>query len=389
MIERELKFNTNNSLLLFGARGTGKTTLIHSLFSREKVLWIDLLTSADEDVYRRNPDELSRQINQVAPKTVIIDEVQKIPKLLDIVHLEIKRHPDIQFILLGSSARKLKRGSGNLLAGRAFTFNLHPFSSFELGAAFQLDKVLRFGTLPKIYSLDHDLDKVRYLQSYVKTYLIEEILVEQIIRNADPFRDFLEVCAQMNGQIIVVAKIAKELGVDDKTVKSYFQIMVDTLMGFYLPPFNRSIRKRQRRAPKFYLFDPGVKSALDRTISNEILEKTQIFGDAFEHFVILECIRLNDYLETNYKFSYLRTKDDAEIDLVVERPNGTDILIELKSYTQTDDNDAMKVARFLDAWDRDVEGYIWSRDPHLKKIAGVICVDWQTGLKELFPERLF
>jgi predicted AAA+ superfamily ATPase len=192
----------------------------------------------------------------------VIDEVQKNPKLLDVVHLEIEKKKNIQFILSGSSARKLKRGSANLLAGRAFTFHLFPLTNFEIGSTFDLQHALEFGTLPKLLEYSVDLDCTRFLKAYVKTYLKEEIIAEQIVRKVEPFQDFLEVCAQMNGKIINFSKIATEVGVDEKTVKTYIDILADTLIGFYLPPFHRSIRKRQRIAPKFYLMDTGVKRAL-------------------------------------------------------------------------------------------------------------------------------
>ncbi len=144
----------------------------------------------------------------------------------------------------------------------------------------------------------------------------------------------------MNGKIINYAKIATDVGVDEKTVKTYYDILVDTLIGFYLPPFHRSIRKRQREAPKFYLFDTGIRRALTNSLNLRLDPQTFEYGNAFEHFVILEVMRLNSYSEADFKLSYLRTKDDAEIDLIIERPGSPDLLIEIKSYKRIDRGDA-------------------------------------------------
>ena len=238
---------------------------------------------------------------------------------------------------LGERANRLsfgKYGAADLLAGRAFTYNLYPFSHIELGGAFSLDISLSLGSLPGMLALEEVEDRKEYLRSYVKTYLKEEIVAEQVIRQIQPFRDFLEIAAQCNGQIINYSKIARDIGVDDKTVQSYFQILEDTLVGFMLPSFHRSIRKRQREAPKFYFFDPGVKRALDRTLRMELVPQTFAYGKAFEHWVILEAMKMNEYRRLDYQFMYLKTKDDAEIDLIIERPGEKTLLVEIKSSVQ-------------------------------------------------------
>jgi predicted AAA+ superfamily ATPase len=384
MVDRLLKLNTSNSLFLFGARGTGKSTLLRQRFTdAAALLWIDLLSDEDEDEYRRHPSRLSEKLATTAFKTVVIDEVQKNPKLLDIVQLEIEKNKDVQFILSSSSARKLKRGSANLLGGRAFTFNLFPMTHMEIGERFNLLQALEIGTLPKLLHYSDATDITRYLKSYVKTYLREEIVAEQVIRKIEPFQDFLEVSAQMNGKIINFSKIANEVGVDEKTIKTYYDILVDTLIGFYLPPFHRSIRKRQREAPKFYLFDPGIKRALANTLNIRLDPKTFEFGNAFEHFIILEVFRLNSYLEHDYKLSYLRTKDDAEIDLIVERPGHPDLLIEIKSYDRVQESDTRALQAFVDSWDRPAEGLLLSRDPSHIMSHDIKCYPWDRGLREI------
>ena len=213
MVRRLLKLSNSNSLFIFGARSTGKTTLLTELFKEDnKTLWINLLEEADEEIYGRHPSQLSLEIATKRYHRVIIDEIQKFPKILDIVHLEIEKNPKIQFILTGSSARKLKRGAANLLGGRAFTYSLHPFTYIELGSLFNLPEALKFGTLPKLLEYSAEEDKKLFLKSYIKIYIKEEVLVEQLIRDLEPFRNFLEVAAQTNGKIINYSKIAKEVG---------------------------------------------------------------------------------------------------------------------------------------------------------------------------------
>jgi len=384
MVGRILKLNTSNSLFLFGARGAGKSSLIREQFStRDDVLWIDLLSDDDEEAFRRQPSRLAELLATGRYRIAVIDEVQKNPKLLDIVHLEIEKKANVQFILSGSSARKLKRGGANLLAGRAFTFHLFPLTHRELGAYFDLHQALEFGTLPKLLEFTDPLDSSRFLKAYVRTYLKEEVVLEQLVRKVEPFQDFLEICAVMNGQIINFAKIAQDIGVDEKTVKTYYDILVDTLIGFYLPSFHRSIRKRQREAPKFYLFDTGVRRALANTLSLKLEAQTYEYGRAFEHLVILEVMRLNSYAEADFKLSYLRTKDDAEIDLIIERPGASDVLVEIKSYKRLDRSDAKKLNALKSAWDRPAEAMIWSQDPTETVVEGITCLPWQTGLARI------
>ncbi len=385
MVGRIIKTNKNNSFFVFGARGTGKTTWLQQCFVSPRTLWINLLQDEQVELYRKNLSELTRQLESGKFDWVVIDEVQKLPKLLDRVHMEIEKRSAL-FVLTGSSARKLKRGAANLLGGRAFTYHMYPFSFLELGQAFDLDHVLRWGSLPKILEFGSDESaKKDYLRSYVQTYLKEEIVAEQIVRKLDPFRDFLPIVAQQNGDIINYKKIANDIGVDDKTVKSFFQILDDTLVGFHLNPFHRSVRKRQRQSPKFYLLDTGVKRALEQKL-NLPIEEGYAYGKAFEHRLVLEAHWLNDYHKLDYRFSYLRTKDDAEIDLIIERPGLPDLLVEIKSTQSVRDEQATALGRFLESWPKKAEAHIWSRDPSEKKIGACLALHWQEGLRRVFGE---
>ena len=375
---------TKQSLFLFGARGTGKSTLLRALFPAEDSLWIDLLDFRQEDLFSRNPDRLSFLTAGKPLKRVIIDEVQKIPKLLDIVHKEIERNKSIQWIMTGSSARKLKRGQANLLAGRAVVFYLHPLSCFEEGAGFRLAKHLQFGGLPRLSSLNSNREKKFFLESYVQNYLKEEILQEQIIRNIRPFRNFLEVAAQMSGQIVNYSKCAREIGVDYKTVQNYFSVLEDTLVGFFLPAYHRSVRKQQQKAPKFFLFDLGARKALEGTLSIPMKPGTFAFGQAFEHFILAECRKLNHYFEKDYRFSYLKTKGGLETDLIVQRPGKKDLLVEIKSAGEIREEHTKAIQKIADDWNLPREAQVWSRDQQIQKINKVKCLPWRTALKALF-----
>jgi len=197
MIHRIQELKTKQNLFLFGARGTGKSTLLKQIFSSKKTLWIDLLDYKQENAFLKNPDRLSFLISGSSYKNIIIDEIQKVPKLLDVIHKEIEKNKKIKFIMTGSNTRKLKRGQANLLAGRAVAYYLYPFSFFELEKSFHLNKTLHFGGLPKLLSLPSKKEKLLFLESYVQNYLKEEILQEQLIRKVQPFKIFLEIAAQL------------------------------------------------------------------------------------------------------------------------------------------------------------------------------------------------
>lgn len=386
MFSRLRKFSHLHSFFLFGPRGTGKSTLLHQRFDPKHCAWFDLLDSKVEEQFFHSPSELYA-IVKALPKDithVIIDEIQKVPKLLDEVHRLIEEK-ERQFVLTGSSARKLKRGGANLLAGRAFIYNLYALSCFELATSFDLDRALHWGTLPKIFSLEVDSDKDAFLRAYAETYLKEEIWNEQIIRKLSPFRKFLEVAAQCNGKIINYSNIAKDVGVDDKTIKEYFMILEDTLIGFFLESHHNSFRKRLAEKPKFYFFDTGIVRSLSRRLQVPLVSKTAAYGEAFEHFVILEFIRLASYFQPDYRFSYIRTASDVEVDLVVERPGKPLLCVEIKSSDSFDESDISSFKRLT----HDIpncEAIVLSQHRFVKQYGHVTCMPWKQGLEEYFPE---
>jgi len=383
MIARFLKPSDSRSFFLFGARGTGKSTFLRHHFAGRNVLWIDLLRPEVEDRFAVRPELLAEQIaaRQDPSGWVVIDEVQKVPRLLDVVHSQIES-TGARFALTGSSARKLKRGSVNLLAGRAFVYHLFPFTSAELGESFNLNAGLAFGTLPGLQDLKTDEEKNDFLRAYSLTYLKEEVWGEHLIRSLDPFRAFLEIAAQCNGELINYTRIARDVGVDTKTVQSYFQILEDTLLAVMIGPYHRSVRKRQSQAPRFYLLDTGVCRALGRTLNVPLNPGTYAFGRAFEHFVVTEILRRNDYLKKDFRFSYLRTKDGAEVDLIIERPGQSTVLLEIKSATAVDPVDLRHLAAFK-ADMHDAEAICLSREPEPRLVGDIRIVPWEQGIDDI------
>lgn len=315
------------------------------------------------------------------PAWVLIDEVQRAPRLLDIVHREIEATGQ-KFALTGSSARKFKRGAANLLAGRALVKHLHPLTHREAGDSFDLDEALSFGTLPKVFGLEGE-SRTGFLRSYTFTYLKEEIASEQILRRLEPFREFLEISAQANGTILNYSNMARDVGVDYKTVQSYFEILEDTLIGFPLPAFHESLRKRQAQHPKFYFFDTGVKRALDRTLDVPLKPGTYGYGNAFEHFLIAEIRRLADYAGKDWRYSYLRTVQGVEIDLILDRPGESRVFMEIKSGTEIRESDCMNLAKLQADSAQPVLAILASRAKSAKKIGRVLCLPWRQALEEI------
>jgi len=384
IIPRLLKLPKEQSFFLFGPRNTGKSTLITHSYNKDDSITFNLLDPSLEDRFARDPQELARIVESLPEKIkyVIIDEIQKLPKLLDVIH-HLSETNDKCYIMTGSSARKLKYGGANLLAGRAFVYNLFPFSFHELQDKFNLDQALAWGLLPKIQKYSDDSDKKQFLDSYSHTYLKEEIWAEHLVKDLDPFRKFLEVAAQMNGKIINFHKIALDVGVDDKTIKKYYAILEDTLIGFFLEGFENSFRKRLSNKPKFYFFDTGVVRSLSRMLSVPVLPHTYMYGEIFEHFIILECIKLSNYYNNDYKFTYLRTKNDAEIDLVVERPNKPILFIEIKSSDNVTQEAISSYSKLCKDFG-ECEAICLSNDPYAKTIHNIKVLPWKEGIIKYF-----
>lgn len=366
MVKRIIKASKSHSFFLFDARGTGKSTFVREHFyNQQDTLWIDLLRAQELDLLSDKPWALKELIAAKPDcQRVVVDEIQRVPELLDVVHELSMMEKKYHFVLTGSSARKLKRTGVNLLAGRAFQYFCHPLVMMELGEKFNLSQTLQFGSLPGILPLV-DEEKKDFLRAYIETYFKEEIVAEQIVRNLKPFKNFLHVAAQMNGQILNINKIAKDVDIDNVTVQNYFEVLEETLVGFILEPFNESIRKRQRQSSKFYYFDVGICRALKKLIDIPLTPQTSDYGDAFEHFCILEIKRIKDYKKPDWTLSYLRTKENVEIDLIIERPGRPRALIEFKSTDSVKNLDENKLRSYLKLTHEipNSETFIISNDP--------------------------
>ncbi len=342
MIKRSLKLPKERHFFLFGPRQVGKSTLLKEAFSKASSYFYNLL---DSDLYLQllaKPSLLSQELLKLDKKYthIVIDEIQRVPELLNEVHKNIEECKDRKFILSGSSARKLKREGANMLGGRALTYSLFPLTHIELADDFDLERALELGTLPAIY-LDKENDSQyakETLKSYVTTYIEEEIKAEAQIRKLGSFLRFLDLASSENGQIMNHSNIANDIHVDYKTVQEYYRVLEDTLIGFSLKGYAKSTRKQLSKHPKFYFFDTGIQRALSKKLDCKLIPKTRDFGDCFEHFIIAEMHRLASYSKKDYKFSYYRTKSGAEVDLIVEKYDGKTFAIEVKSSDSVEIN---------------------------------------------------
>jgi predicted AAA+ superfamily ATPase len=330
MFKREINPLKSKSYFLFGPRQTGKSTFVKSLL-RSKDLYIDLLPQRNFLNYAKNPgrvrEEILAQLKLNKNPLCVIDEIQKIPAILDEVH-ELIESKGIRFILTGSSARKLRRGGANLLAGRAYTYHLFPLTFTELGGRFDLDKALKIGGLPVLWASDKE-DRQEFLKSYTETYLKEEVAAEGLVRNIGPFAQFLDIAAANDGETVNFNNIARECSVSVKTVQQYYQILEDTFLAFRLPAWRRSQRRRLVSHPRYYFFDTGVTNALAHTLTDQLNPK--IFGRRFEQFVICQLMAFIHYNRFDCQLYYWRTNHGAEVDVLLCTGNRILCAVEIKS----------------------------------------------------------
>jgi predicted AAA+ superfamily ATPase len=385
MLHRTLKLPKARSFFLFGARQVGKSTLLRQLFSKNHSIFINLL---DSEVYFKllaKPHLLIEEINTLDKSIshLIIDEIQRVPELLNIVHKMIEERKDISFILSGSSARKLKRQGANMLAGRALTYNLFPLTHLELAKDFNLSRALDLGTLPAVYLDKEDVFARETLKSYARTYIEEEIKAEAQIRQLGAFIRFLDLAASENGSIINYSNIASDIYVDYKTVQEYYQVLEDTLIGFSLYGYAKSSRKQLSKHPKFYFFDTGVRRALAKKLDSPLIVKTREFGEAFEHFFIAEAMRLASYSRKDYKFSYYRTKSGAEVDLIIETYDDRCYAVEIKASDNVDINKLTGLKSFKDLRE-DTVLICASLTKRRYGDADILVCPWQEVLKIIF-----
>lgn len=311
------------SFFLWGPRQTGKSTLLRQTYSDGR--WIDLLKAEEFRRYVARPELLRQEIEagETEPgRQIVIDEIQKVPALLDEVHWLIENR-GLHFALCGSSARKVKRGAANLLGGRATRYELHGLSASELGREFDLDRMLNHGYLPRIYGATRPK---RMLDAYVADYLKEEIAAEGLVRSLPSFSDFLDAAALSDAELVNFSSIARECGVSSNTTKSYFQILEDTLIGRWLPAYRKRPKRRVIGSPKFYFHDVGVVNRLARR--GELLSGSEIYGKAFENWVFHELSAFVSYQEFDGALSYWRVASGIEVDFVL---GNMQLAIEAKS----------------------------------------------------------
>ena len=322
MLQRilDLHNETDGSIFLFGARQTGKSTILRQQFPQS--IYIDLLDNSVKERYRRRPSLLYEALLEKPEGTlVIIDEIPEVPDLLNEVHRLIVER-GLVFILCGSSARKLKRKGHNTLGGRAFPVYLYPFVSAEI-PDFDIDRAVTYGMIPPHYLAKNPS---RLLAGYIDIYLKEEIKEEALMRNLDAFHRFLEVAALTDGEMVNNNNIAQDCGVHATTVNAYFDILEDTLMGYRIPAFRKVMKRRLMQAPKFYYFDIGVVNHLLHR--KELVRGTPEYGHAFEHLVIQELYAWLHYTHSDETLSYWRTYTGLEVDAVI---GDARVAIEIKS----------------------------------------------------------
>lgn len=314
MYSRLLKSPKDKSFFLFGPRGTGKTTWVRSKFP--SAIYLDLLEAELFNDLTAHPQRLENFIPKNFKNWIIIDEVQKIPELLNEVHRLIEKYK-YQFILTGSSARKLRRKGQNLLAGRALTYSMHPLTTVELGKDFDLEHSLTYGQLPCAYT---ESNPKGYLESYVKTYLHEEVQQEGLTRNLGAFYRFLESASFSQGSILNISGVSRECAVERKVIENYFTILEDLLIAFRLPVFTKKSKRRLVSHPKFYFFDVGVFRTLRPMGPLDMPEEVQ--GVSLETLFLQELMAINDYLNLGYKIFYWRTSDNTEVDFILYGDKG-------------------------------------------------------------------
>lgn len=312
MFARKNQFKAGISYFVLGPRGTGKTYWLRHLFP--DAVFVDLLEARTFNMLAADPQRLGNLIGAAVDGPIIIDEIQKLPSLLDEVHRLIEAR-NLWFILTASSARKLRRSGVNLLGGRAITKHFHPLTAAELGDSFDLAKAVRFGLLPSIYDPRKNVPPDEYLQSYVQTYLKEEVIQEGLTRNLGSFSRFLEAASFSQGQLLNITEVARECQIKRKLAESYFGILEDLLIGVYLPPFQKRARRRTTQHPKFFLFDTGLFRAVRPTGPLDV--PAEIDGAGLETLVLQHLRAIISWRNSNGVISYWRTSTGLEVDFVV------------------------------------------------------------------------
>jgi predicted AAA+ superfamily ATPase len=360
------------SHFLFGPRGTGKSSLIKQQLGNSALI-VDLLHSVNYTRLLENPSQLESML-ALAPdkKIIVIDEIQRVPELLNEVHrlIENTHH---HFLLTGSSARKLKQVGVNLLAGRARQAELFPLTFHEI-TDFNLSRYLQYGGLPMVYLSEEPLED---LDAYVSTYLEQEIKAEAIVQKLPAFSRFLQLSALTSGNTLNFSSIASDAGVSGVTLREYYQILQDTFLGFIVDPWLYSTKRKAASTARFYYFDIGVKNKLAGITS--LPSKTDLFGQAFEHFIALELRAYLSYSRKKAPICFWRTLNGYEVDFIIEN----EIAIEIKSTDKLSEKH-FKGIKYLIEENKLKKYYVVSQDPIAAKYGEINVLPWEMFLKQLW-----
>ncbi len=367
------------SFFLWGPRQTGKSTLLRSLYP--EAVWLDLLKTDEQIRYASRPALLREELEAVPPGLlVVIDEVQKAPGLLDEVHWLVENRGRV-FALSGSSARKVRRSHANLLGGRAVRFEMFGLTSEEVGPTFDLVRALNHGFLPRHYLSEAP---GRLLRSYVTDYLKEEVLAEGLSRNLPAFTTFLAAAALSDGELVSFATIARECGVSAPAVKGWFEVLVDTLLGDFLPAFTKRPKRRVIGAPKFYFADVGVVNHLAKRGRME--PGSALFGKAFESWVRHELRAYSSYRERFFDLSYWRLASGIEVDFVVDDMVAA---FEAKATPRVKSDDLNGLRQIRIDHPKLKERFVVSLEPKARVTEdGIVVLPWRVFVERLWGDEL-
>ncbi len=370
----------NESCFIFGPRGTGKSTLLKQHY-KENALFIDLLKPHIWRQYQAHPEHLYAVVEGSNLSHVIIDEVQRLPELLNVVHDLIEQKRGLTFILTGSSCRKLKRAGVNLLAGRVLETHLHPFMASELNDDFCLRDALNFGLLPLVYNSQH---KGKTLKTYVSLYLREEVQAEGLVRNIGDFSRFLEVIAFSHGSQLNYSNVARECQVSRKLIEGYVDVLKDLLLAIVLPVFTYRAKRQTIAQPKFYYFDAGVYRSLRSTGPLDVA--SEINGPGLEGLVLQHLRAWNDYSGEPCKLYYWRTRHGVEVDFVLYGDGGF-YAIEVKHSDKVHHKDLIGLKSFCEDYPEATPILLYTGTDRLK-IQDIFCLPVSDFLKSLKPNQV-
>ncbi len=373
MYSRLLQPPKGKNFFLFGPRGTGKSSWVRAHFP--EATYLDLLESDLYNDLLARPSRLEQLMPEKGHPWVIIDEVQRVPELLNEVHRLIEKRC-CHFVLTGSSARKLRRRGVNLLAGRALTLSMHPLTACELGKDFRLEHSLRFGGLPCVYTEDQPK---QYLESYVSTYLREEVQQEGFTRNLGAFSRFLESASFSQGAVINMSEVARDCAIERKVAENYFSILEDLLLAQRLPVFTKRAKRRMATHPKFYFFDVGVFRTLRPMGSLDRPEEVE--GAAYESLFYQELRAVNAYSDKGYELYYWRTSTETEVDFVAYGSRGIKAF-EIKRSRKIDSKDLRGLKSFLADYPM-ANAYCVYGGERQEVIGGITCIPLTTCLQQL------